>query len=323
MSEQQYYVGIDIGGTNIKYGLFDDHGKVLYKEQRPTLVEKGPMPLMHLITNISERLLDYAAEEDYHIKWLGVGSPGAVDNKSGTVIGPCPNIKGWQGMEIGIILSEHLNMPVYVDNDVNAMALAELRFGAAMGAKSVVCATVGTGIGGAVIIDGKVWHGANATAGELGHITINMNGPKCACGNNGCIEAYCSSQMIIETVKSRLNNNMTPIFNDILEGNLDNLNIKKIFSAVKRKDEIALEVIHATAEYLGIGMAGIVNLLNPEIVVLGGGIVDGGGDFIEVVTKTIKEHAFSSAVEKLRVTKAALGNDAGFIGAGLLGLVNQ
>jgi glucokinase len=323
MSETQVYAGIDIGGTNIKFGLFDHTGKVLHKEQRPTLAEKGPTPLMHLITNIGERLLYFAAEENHHVKYVGVGSPGAVDYKAGKVVGPCPNIEGWQGMEIGPTMSERLNMPVYVDNEVNGMALAESRFGAAMGANSVVCVTVGTGVGGGVIIDGKVWHGSSYTAGELGHMTIDVDGPKCACGNHGCIEAFCSSKAIIARTKAKLNNKMTPIFNDILEGSLEELTIKKLFAAAKKGDETAESVINETASYLGTGLSGVVNLINPEVVVIGGGITDGGAGFVPAVAEEIRKRAFSSAVEKLTVTKAALGNDAGFIGAGLLGEVNR
>ncbi len=323
MSDQIVYAGIDIGGTNIKFGLFDAEGKILFKEQRPTMAEKGPTPLMHLITNIAERLLYFAAEENYPVKWVGVGSPGAVDHKLGKVIGPCPNIKGWRGMEIGAIMNDRLNMPVYVDNEVNAMALAEARFGAAIGARSVVCCTVGTGVGGAVILDGRVVHGFSSSAGELGHMTIDVNGPKCACGNNGCIEALCASQAIIGKVKRLLKKGLTPIFNEVLEGSLDSLNVKKVFSAARRGDEIALEVVNESATYLGVGLAGIVNLLNPEVVVIGGGITDGGAGFVETVAQEIKRRAFDSAVDKLVVAKAALGNDAGFMGAGLLGEVNK
>ena len=238
-------------------------------------------------------------------------------------MGPCPNIEGWQGMEIGANMTERLNMPVFVDNDVNAMALAEARFGAATGARSVVCATVGTGVGGAVIIDGKVLHGFSSSAGELGHMTIDVNGPECACGNTGCIEAFCSSQAITGAVKRALNKGLTPIFNEVLEGEVGNLTVKKVFSAAKKGDEVALEVINQTATYLGVGMAGIVNLLNPEVVVIGGGITDGGAGFVETVAEEIKRRAFHSAVENLTVTKATLGNDAGFMGAGLLGEVNK
>jgi len=319
MSDISTYAGIDIGGTNIKFGLFDSSGKILHKEQRPTLAEKGSTPLMHLIGNIGEKLLYVAAEEDYSVKWLGVGTPGAVDCCTGKVIGPCPNIDGWQGMEIGKILKERLNMPVWVDNDVNAMALAESKFGAATGANSAIFVTVGTGVGGAVIIDGKLWRGATYSAGELGHMTINFDAPLVHAGIPGTIEAYCHSQAILERVSLRLKKELSPIFEGLLEGDLNQLNIRKVFAAAKKGDEIAKDVLKETATYLGIGLAGVVNLLNPEVVVIGGGVAEGGAVFLDVVSAEIKRRAFDSAVEKLSVVRAALGNDAGFIGAGLLG----
>ncbi|MEW6050908.1 MAG: ROK family protein [Candidatus Zixiibacteriota bacterium] len=319
MSLKVAFAGVDIGGTNIKYGLVDPKGKVLFREQRPTMVEKGAEPLMHLVTNIAERLLYYAADEEFEIKSLGVGTPGAVDTRIGKVISLSPNINGWQGMEIGRILRERLNLPVHVDNDVNAMALAESKFGAGVGYNSVICVAVGTGVGGGIVIDGKIWRGANYTAGEIGHLSIDFDGPKCRCGSRGCLEVYCSSEAMIERVKILLNNQLTPTLEEVLDGNLENLSIKKLFAAVKRGDEIAQQVVDETAGYLGAGLAGVVNLLNPEIVIIGGGIADGGGGFIEAITAEIRKRAFGSAVEKLRVAKATLGNDAGFIGASILG----
>ncbi|MBD3333854.1 ROK family protein [candidate division GN15 bacterium] len=319
MSDTYVYAGIDIGGTSVKFGLTDQSGKVLFRDQRPTQSDKGAKPLMHMVTNIAERLLFFAAEEEHDVRWLGVGTPGAVDFKTGKVVGPSPNIPGWQGMELGEILRDRLNMPVWVDNDVHAMALAEMRFGAAHGARSVICVTVGTGIGGAVIIDGKVWHGATCSAGELGHMGINYDADQVHSGVPGSIETYCASRAITDRVKKRLKGGLTPAFEEVLGGDLDSLTIRKLFAALKKGDELAREVLDETAYYLGYGLAGVVNLLNPEVVVLGGGVVDGGGGFMEDVATHIRKIAFDSAVEQLRIVKASLGNDAGFIGAGLLG----
>ena len=319
MSGSHVYAGIDIGGTSVKFGLTDKSGKVLFRDQRPTQSEKGAKPLMHMVTNIAERLLLSAAEEDYEVRWLGVGTPGAVDFRTGRVIGPSPNIPGWQGMEIGETLRDRLNMPVWVDNDVHAMALAEMRFGAAHGARSVICVTVGTGIGGAVIIDGKVWHGATCAAGELGHMGIKVDAEEIHSGVPGSIETYCASRAITDRVKQRLKGGLTPAFEEVLNGDTENLTIRKLFAALKKGDKVAREVLDETAHYLGYGLAGVVNLLNPEVVVLGGGVVDGGGGFLEGVAAVIRKIAFDSAVERLRIVKASLGNDAGFIGAGLLG----
>lgn len=322
MTSKRVYAGIDIGGTSIKYGLFDKGGKVLFREQRPTLVDKGASPLMHLITNISESLLYHAAEEEYEVPWLGVGTPGAVDYRTGTVVGQSPNIKGWQGTKIGQQLKDRLNMPVIVDNDVNAMALAELKFGAAMGFSNVVCVTVGTGVGGGLILDGKLWRGTDNLAGELGHLSIDPAGPECRCGSRGCIEAFCSSSAIMERAQRKLSDGLSSIFEDVLGGSIDNLSIRKLFAAARKGDETASEVIAETAEFLGAGLASVVNLLNPEIVIIGGGVADGGAGFIEKVGATVRDRAFTAATENLKITRASLGNDAGFIGAGMLGEVD-
>ncbi|MFQ5498587.1 MAG: ROK family protein [Candidatus Zixiibacteriota bacterium] len=320
MSEVTVHAGIDIGATSVKFGLFDSTGNVLFREQRPTMADKGAQPLMHMVTNIGESLLYHAAEENLSVSYLGVGTPGAVDFKSGKVIGPCPNIKGWTGIDIAGNLRARLNLPVWVDNDVNAMALAEARFGVAIGADSAICVTVGTGVGGGVIIGGKLWRGSSFSAGELGHLPINsIDGPVCGCGNKGCLEAYCSSRAILNRAKRKLEKRMSNTFENILGGDTKNLTIKKLFTAGKRGDEIAHETIDETARYLAIGLAGIVNLINPEVIVIGGGIADGGGGFLESVSAEVKQRAFSSAIKGLSIVKASLGNDAGFIGAGLLG----
>jgi len=319
MSETKYYAGIDIGGTNVKYGLVDSGGEIHYREQKPALVEKGAKPLLHLITNIAENLLYHAAEEDMTINWLGIGSPGTVDNLNGVIRGTCPNIPEWVGTEIGPYLKNHLNLPVYVDNDANAMALAELKFGAARRFNSSICLTVGTGIGGAVIINKELWRGGNFSAGEIGHIIVNSNGEKCRCGNIGCLEAYCSSAAMLNRTRKKVKNHMSDTLSEVLSGDIDNLNIKKLFTAAKKGDDIALEVVEETAELLGAGLSGVVNLINPDAMIFGGGIIDGGAGFIEAVSAEIRRRAFPTATENLKILKAELGNDAGFVGAGLLG----
>ncbi len=319
MSQLTYYAGIDIGASNIKYGLVDSTGKVIYRDLKPSQVAKGAMPLLHMVTNIAENLLLRAAEDELQIKWLGVGTPGVVDIKTGTVIGISPNIPDWVGTELGPHLKEHLNLPVYVDNDANSMALGELRFGAGRRFNNILCVTVGTGIGGAVIINKELWRGSNFTAGELGHIVIDYNGKKCDCGNSGCLEKYCTGPVMIKLAIEKLKNGMTETMNEILSGDIENLNIKKLFTGAKKGDELALSIIEQSAKILGAGLSGIVNLLNPEAIIFGGGVIDGGAGYIEIVGAEIRRRSFPTATENLRIVKAELGNNAGFIGAGLLG----
>ncbi|MDF1544052.1 MAG: ROK family protein [bacterium] len=318
-STEKVYAGIDIGGTNIKFGLFNSQGKILHREHRLTMAEKGPEVLMHLVTNIAERLLLFAAEEELDVRHLGVGTPGAVDFKTGQVIGLCPNIKGWQGTQIGKILTERLNMPVWVDNDVNCMALAESKFGAAAGGGTTVCLTLGTGVGGAILLDGKLHRGATYSAGELGHMSIESNGQDCSCGNRGCLEVYVASSKIVARVRALLNSNMTDLFERLLEGKVENLNVRKIFSAFKGGDEVATKILSEVASQVATALAGVVNLINPNCVVIGGGIAEGDHGFVAMIDMEIRQRAFETATNGMTVVRAALGNDAGFIGAGLLG----
>lgn len=311
------FAGIDIGATNIKFGLVSPDGKIIYKDRKPAMVDKGTEPLLHLITNIAENLLFMAADEGYEIDYLGVGSPGAVDVKTGEVIGPCPNIEGWQGTPLGQVLSERLNMPVKVDNDANTMALAESRFGAAVGFDSVICVTLGTGVGGGIIINGKLFRGANGSAGEIGYLFIDSG--MAIGGNDGSLESQCNSKALLNRVRQRMNDGLTPVFEKLLKGDIKTLTVKRLFQAAKTGDQIAIDAIRETAEFLGLGLAGAVNLLNPEIVIIGGGIADGGLNFIELVATEIKKHAFESATRTLKISKASLGNAAGFIGASILG----
>lgn len=319
MSQLDYYAGIDIGASNIKYGLVDSTGKVIYRDLKPSLVKKGAKPLLHMITNIAEDLLLRAAEDDLPIKWLGLGTPGVVDTKIGKVIGVSPNIPGWVGTELGEHLNEHLNLPIYVDNDANAMALGELRFGAGRRFNNILCVTVGTGIGGAVIINKELWRGSSFSAGELGHIVIDYNGPDCDCGNSGCLEKYCTGPVMIKMATDKLKDGMSEIMNEILSGEVKNLNIKKLFLGAKKGDKMALSIIEQSAKILGAGLSGIINLLNPEAIVFGGGVIDGGAGYIEIVGAEIRKRSFPTATENFRIVKAELGNNAGFIGAALLG----
>jgi len=229
------------------------------------------------------------------------------------------NIKDWKGTPIGSFLEERLNLPVWVENDVNAMALAEHRFGAAMGCDSVICVTVGTGIGGGVILDGKLWRGSTFAAGEIGHVPIATEGPVCTCGQIGCLEVFCASSAIVTRCRKQLKSGLTPGFDTVLNGNIEDLGIRKLFAAARKKDEVALGVIAESARFLSVGLAAAVNILNPNLVVIGGGVADGGAGFVEAVAIELRERVCDSAVESLRIVRAALGNNAGFVGASILG----
>ncbi len=232
---------------------------------------------------------------------IGIGSPGGVNFETGKVFGNSPNIPGWEGVNLKKSL-QGLGVPVYADNDANCAALAETLFGAARGSQSALCVTVGTGIGGGLILNGKVYRGSSYSAGEIGHTAIVFNGRECGCGNRGCLEKYASVTALLEAGKES-----------------GYATVQALTDAARKGEQQALELIGRQAAYLGAGLASAINLLNPEKVILGGGFVDVYPSILKVVEKEIRQRAFPAALLKLKVVQAKLGNEAGLVGAAFLG----
>ncbi len=226
-------------------------------------------------------------------------------------MGNSPNIPGWEGANLKKIF-DGLPVPVYADNDANCVALAEHLFGAARNCQSALCVTVGTGIGGGLILNGEVYRGSSFSAGEIGHITVVFEGEKCRCGNRGCLEKYASVTALLKSAKNKKSG-----FKQFLEGG--RVTVGSLVTAAKKKNKMALELLSKQAAYLGAGLASAVNLVNPEKLVLGGGFLDAYPDFLEMVDKELRKHAFPAAVKSLKVVKAELGNEAGLVGAAFLG----
>ncbi len=315
MSEK-LLAGIDIGGTIIKYGLVQNNGQVRIKRQVPTPQDAGPESLFDTIVTCGEQLLLAADEEEAEVDYLGVGSPGTVDIITGVVMGACPNIPGWVGMHLRDRLAQKLNLPVYVDNDANCAAIAEHQFGAGVESSHIICLTIGTGIGGGLIINDEIYRGSGFSAGEVGHIKIfDPDDPEKGTLN---LEQVVSSRAILANLKEKLKSGMSPVFEGLTGGNLDNLGIRKVFSAVKKGETQAVAAVTKPAIILGRVLAGMVNTLNPEMVILGGGVAEGGKLFVEIVKKTIFAEALPSVIEDLAVVPARMGNSAGFIGAAML-----
>lgn len=311
------FAGIDIGATNIKYGLVESDGKIIFHGKIATPKTGLPNKLFAKVIHCAEQLLLEADDLELSVGYLGVGSPGAINVKTGVVSGACPNIPGWIGFHLRDRLAEHLNIPVFIDNDANCAGLAEYRFGAGQGYQDIICLTVGTGIGGGIIRNGKIYHGSNYSAGEIGHTRIIFD-------NSGeyesdILERFVSSRAILMNVKKHLEEEMTPAFQNILSGDVSRLTIRKVFKALKKGDKIAGEVIHNSARILGTALSSIVNILNPELIIIGGGVAEGGFRFVDNVRDTIFSECLPVAAEGLKVVPAKLGNDAGFIGSAFLG----
>ena len=307
-------VGIDLGGSHIKAGVVSARGKVYLNLIHDTPANAGPKAIISALKDTTLGLLKQSRAKHLIIRGIGVGSPGTVDRKTGRVIGSSPNLPGWVGINLKQALKE-FRLPVFVDNDANLMALAEQRTGAARGFKNALCLTIGTGIGGGIVIEGKLFHGSNFSAGELGHTSIDYSGRLCRCGSVGCLEAYASVPAMLESTRALVRERTNRSALHDLDGKVT---LRNVFSAAKKGDELANEIIDAEIEYLGTGLASVVNLLNPEIVVIGGGLMhETDGLFLRKLKLKIRKKAFPAAIKNLKVARAKLGNQAGFIGAAL------
>ncbi|MGH8004453.1 MAG: ROK family protein [Limisphaerales bacterium] len=300
-SKTAVFIGLDLGGTDLKYGLVAANGKILVSKKIRAKINEGQEVLVEQLRTCARELLLLAAEEKWKVGRIGIGSPGGVNFETGKVVGNSPNIPGWEGVN----LKKNLRMagiPAYADNDANCVALAELFFGAARNSKSTLCVTVGTGIGGGLILDGKVYRGASFSAGEIGHTTIVFEGKPCGCGNRGCLEKYASVSALLEEASES-----------------GHTTVQALIDAAKKGEAPALELVAQQAAYLGAGLASAINLINPEKVILGGGFVDVYPPLLKLVEKEIRQRAFPAALLKLKVIKAKLGNEAGLVGAAFLG----
>lgn len=313
---QKVFAGIDIGATNIKYGLVGPDGTVKVRRQIPTPQNALADTIFGKVRHCGEQLLVEADDLGMTVDRIGVGSPGCINIETGVVEGTCPNIPGWVGFHLRDRLRESLNLLVLIDNDANCAAIAEHRFGAGKGYSNLICLTIGTGIGGGLILNGEIYHGTTFSAGEIGHMRVRAGDGS---ANVYHLESLVSSRAILNQIRERLAGSITPAFEALIGENLDGLTIRRVFTAMKRGDQVATDVINRAAETLGIALAGLVNVINPQRVILGGGIAEGESRFVDKVKDTVLAEALPSAVEGLTIVAAQLGNAAGFIGAAILG----
>jgi glucokinase len=319
LNKNKFSIGVDLGGTNIKSGIVQtSSGKVITRKTLPTQTSLGKEIIISNIRKSISGLLEYAEKRNIKIDSVGVGCPGTVDIKTGRIMGMIPNLPQLKNVNIKRELKKEFDYPIYADNDANLMGLAEHKFGAAKGYKYCLFLTIGTGIGGGIILDGKIFRGSKYAGTEFGHTSIKYNGKKCRCGNIGCVEAYAAAPAIGERTKSFLRKGKRSVLAHWLKGDLKKMSNKLIFKAFKKGDRLATEVVEEVSVYLGTAIASAVNLLNPEVIVIGGGIGQAGSRFIKLVDSQVRKRVNPSAAN-FRMKKAALGNEAGFIGAAILG----
>ncbi len=303
-----HVLAADVGGTNTRMAIVTGNGEILTLLKKSTRCNEGREEMMKFLVSFARETIEKSRLPTEKICGMGIGFPGPLDAVTGTIFNP-PNLTGWDDVPLKDILEEELKMPVSVENDANCAALGEWWKGAGTGTNSMVCITLGTGVGGGIILDGRVWHGASCIAGEIGHTTVIRNGIKCTCGNQGCLEAYASSRGIIERVNIALSEKSDKDkFQPITK-------LKQLDQLVIQGNEIIINVIKETGVIVGIAVANLANLLNPEMVVLFGGVTNLGENLITPLREEVKKRAFKKATESLRIEVAKLGDNSGILGA--------
>jgi len=313
----RYLIGIDIGGTNIKLALMDTRAHIKAKGIFSTAAFKGKDALINELVRQLLQLLSKHSLSKKDLIGVGIGAPGIVDVRTGTVHS-LTNIPNWREVALGDILKVRLGVPVFVDNDVNVMALGELKFGAGSGACNMLCITLGTGVGGGLILEGSLYRGSSYAAGEFGHVPIGIDGPKCNCGGKACVEAYVGNSYIVRDVIAKIKRGQKTLIKKLVGGNLAKITPETIDMAADRGDKFAKSVWVNVGSKVGIGLAGVVNLLNIEKIVIGGGVAEAGKVLFDSIRETIKARAMKLSAKTVRVVRAKLGYDAGVIGAATL-----
>ncbi|UCF39741.1 MAG: ROK family protein [Gemmatimonadota bacterium] len=311
-------VGVDIGGTNVVVGTLAEDGSAIYglRKER-TRTNDGPDAVVQQIAAMVEQSLEATgtalAREDLDVVGVGIGSPGPLDTKQGIVL-MTPNL-GWRDFPLRDRVSEAVGLPATLDNDANCAIFGEWWRGGARGARVVVGLTIGTGIGGGIVLDGRVFHGASDIAGEIGHMSIDSTGRRCKCGNYGCLEAYASGTAIAARAIEGLEAGQESGLPERVNGNLGTITAQVVYDAAHDGDEYALEVIQDTAHFLGTGVANLINIFNPEIVVICGGVTAAGERLFGPLRKEVARRAFKPAVEVCRIVPGTLPGTAGVHGA--------
>lgn len=315
---KRYILSIDLGATNIECGLVDKNGNVKVKKSYPTGREKGAETILSSILSVAREVASEGESRGYRIIAVSIGTPGAVDQKTGRIIGGAPNIPGWKGIPLVPALKEEFSLPTFASNDVTLYALGEAMFGAGKGKKDIVCLALGTGIGGGIIIGGKIYRGAIDGAAEVGHMTVKLDGRKCKCGSFGCLERYASATAIAEMGRKASRKNRKSLIRRLAGGDEDRITAKVVFDAAKQGDKTAKEVVEKVGWYLGAGIANLINILNPEMVIIAGGVAGAGKILLEITRKSIETYATEVNRKGVEITLGKLKTDAGVIGAAAL-----
>ncbi|MBE0479246.1 ROK family protein [Candidatus Aerophobetes bacterium] len=323
MTEEKYFIGVDLGGTNIKAVAMNREGKIFHQQNIPTESEKGPLPVIDKLVLLIESVRRKKDVTRRSLGAIGVAVAGAVDMKQGICRFLTNFPTKWKGIPLASRIKERTGCTSFLINDVRAITLAEKTFGAGRKVKNLVCIALGTGIGGGIVIDGKLHFGSKGFAGEIGHQTISMDGPKCGCGNYGCFEALASGSNIASQAIRFIKQGRSTMIRDLVEGDLNRITPEVVAKAARQGDEVAREIWEKEACYVGIGIANLVVSLDPEMVIIGGGIAKAADLLFEGIKKELSRRVYVDPdVSRLKIVKSEFGDIAGAVGAATWAMMN-
>lgn len=313
----KYYIGIDLGGTNIVAGVVNEKYEIISKAKTPTNRPRSAKEICLDMANMALEAVKKAGLKISDIESVGVGAPGSVNSDTGVI--SFSNNLDFHDAPIADYIREVIDLPVYVENDANAAAYGEFVAGSAKGTKDAVCITLGTGVGGGIIIGGKIYSGFNYAGAEIGHTVVEVDGPQCSCGRKGCFEVYSSATGLIRMTKEALDANPDSKMHEMMDG--DHVSGRLAFNAMRAGDEAAKGVVDKYIKYLAAGIANTINIFQPEVLCIGGGVCNEGDALLIPLKALISKEIYTrNSDENTKIVIASLGNDAGIIGAAFLGL---
>jgi glucokinase len=301
-------IGIDLGGTSVKYALVTQSGKILKEGIRPSYAQSEVRIILENLASAAEEMKSFAERKGLSAEVVGIGTPGNVNIETGILMGSTPNFSAWRDVPISEEMQKLTGLPVFADNDGNLMALAEAKLGAGKGCKNLICITVGTGIGGGIILNGSLYRGSAYAGAELGHAVIDTEGIRCNCGSTGCLEMYASATAMIRRFSAYCRR-------DKIKQESRTPDAAYLFDLYKKGNTQAKQAIDESIYFLGRGLASFINIFNPEMIIVGGGVAEAGDLFLNGLRKITYQYAMEKPSENVRIEQALLGNRAGFLGA--------
>jgi len=314
MNTQALVLGIDLGGSKILTAMINSQGKILSHDHAMTPAPEGHEAVIQSILESVHRALQQANVDLSAVAAVGIGAPGISNPETG-ILFTSPNLPGWQDVPLRDIIEERLGKKSFLINDANAAALGELHFGAARGVTNFIYITISTGIGGGIVIDGRIYGGAIGAAGEVGHMIIDGDGPICKCGNKGCWETLASGTALTREARRRIEEGATTSILQYAGGDIEKVSAEAVHSAARQGDSVARELIARTSYYIGIGLANLINIFNPELIVIGGGLSNIGDMLLEPAFRVAGERAYKQSFQAVRFAFPELGRNSGVVGA--------